>query len=205
MEVEWLANLRGLAGFPDEDDVVIGLVIGGHFDEVELAVFEAAEGFDCDTGAVVVAGFGILVVGEGTIALNEAPGARVFQGEDAVAELVVAVFERAVVEVAAAEFHQEAIAVVHFGAEVVGARVGVFAEPEHAGEGGEAELLDGSAEGDFGLDIDGGFGAWGDGELVGTGDAFAFEQGMSDEGLCVFGRFFEVELGEVGKLFGHAG
>ena len=175
--VEGFAGFQGRLRFPEEDDVVAGFVGGGEFDEVEFSLIEAFEGFDADAGAVVVASFGVEVGGEGAVALEEGPRAGFIEGEDAVAGAVFGLFEGAEVEGAVGEFHEDAVAVVDFGAEVVGFGVGGFAEPEHAGEGREAELGDGLAEGELGFDVDDGFGAWGDGELEGSGDAGAVEEG----------------------------
>ena len=62
---------------------------------------------------------------------------------------------------------------MNLGAEVVGLRVGILAEPEHAGEGGDAEHLDLLAQVERGLDLhQGGLAGCGL-EFVGTGDAGA--------------------------------
>jgi len=84
------------------------------------------------------------------------------------AELMVGVFQRAIVQVAAGEFHEKTIAVVNFRAEIIGLRVGALAKPIHRREWGESELFDGAAQRDFRFDVHHGFGAWGDGELIGT-------------------------------------
>ena len=120
-------------------------------------------------------------------------------------ELVMAVLQRPVVEVAAGQFHQQAIAVVDFRAEIIGFRMSAFAEPEHRGERRQAKLADRAAQGDFRVDVHHRFRAGSDGELVGTGHALAIEQRPGDERLGVFLRALEIERGEIGKLLGHAG
>lgn len=171
---------RGL-GLPGEDDVVVGLVLGGQLDEVEPALGESRDRLDLHAGAVVVGGLDVEVGGIGSIALEQGPGARILKGKDAVADLVSGDLEGAVLPAAVGGLDQQAVAVVDLGPEVVGFRMGALAVPEHGGEGGDAELLDGAAQGQLGLDVHRGDLAGGDGEAVGPGDALALEQGLGDE------------------------
>jgi len=85
---------------------------------------------------------------------------------------------------------------MHFRPPIIGMGIGVFAEPIHAGQRGDADERGGLAENSVAANIHGCVPTGGDEEAVGAGHARAVEQGVNGELRGAGCRAHEPELFE---------
>ena len=205
-----VVETRGFADFqrrlrlPQENHVVVRLVAGRHLDQVEFPKVEPLHRLHPHARPVVVEGLRILIGIERAVALQEGPRARFLHRENAVAEMSRSRFQGPVVEISAAQLHQQAVAVMHLRPEIIRLRMGALAEPEHAGKRREPELLDRTAQRDFRHHVHDGFRSRSDRELIGARHAFAGEERAGLERFRAVRRFFQVEFREIRELLAHA-
>ena len=96
-------------------------------------------------------------------------------------DLVFGHFEGTELPPAVGRFHQQPVAVVDLGTEVVGSRMGALTVPEHRREGRDAKLLHGTTQGQLGLDVHRRDFTGRDCEAIGARDTFALEEGLGHE------------------------
>ncbi|MNE24752.1 hypothetical protein D3C80_1180530 [compost metagenome] len=116
------------------------------------------------------------------------------------------VVQRAADPLAVTAPHGQAVGVVDLRVNGVAHPALVGAATEHAGHRRDAQLVDGGACVDVGIDLHHhALGLAVDIEAVGTGGARRVEQGVDHEAGAVLVRCLEPELGEVGKFFAFLG
>ncbi len=182
--VDLLPRLVGAVGLPIGHDVVVGLVLGRDLGEFDASLAPFADRLDPVAGPLVIMGLKILVVFEDPIALHqaEAAGIVVAEGRD---RLLGRVAQWPPDPLAGPRMHEQAVRIVQFGPEIVGALPVVLALVIHRGEGCEAQIGDGLARKQGGGDLEGGLPRRVENEAVGARHRRAVEQGIDGDAVRV--------------------
>src|SRR5690606_6404882 len=168
----FLAWLERLGRLPVGDDVVVDLLANGDLDQLHVAVAPAPGRLDPGRGTLVVTRIEVLEAGKGAVALNEAEALEVLVDEGARLQRL-GVGQRAPQALSVPVHHGETLAVVDGRAIVAAdARLGRAVEV-HAGERRDADVRQGAARIEDGVDLHLGRAARPDDKAVGSGDALA--------------------------------
>ena len=184
---------------PVGDDVVVALRGARDLDQLHHPFAPVADWLYQSARAILVVRLQVLIAAEVPIALEETEGPGILDLEVAHPQ-PDGIDQRAPDPLAQTGFHQQAVGVVDLGSEVVHEAVGILAVEEHAGQRGQAELLDAFAEKESRFHVEDGLAAGLDDEAVGTGDALAVEQGEDLDLGRVLGGLAHPELAEHREL-----